>query len=387
MHSVTLQKRGDSWAVRWFSGTRRRSRQFATESAASCFRREKALELEGRTTPVSTSHSPTLEGLRLEIAEIRCGSSGRHLRARSVQAIDQGLRSLTAHTGNKTLEDVTGYDILRWSAGLRQSGISVATANKLRRSLRCAFGIAVSLGLLGKTPCGGMRQDRAALSDPRYLSAFDYAALVDACMDLRWRMLLQLCYTAGLRVSEALSLTWADVDFESGSVMVTPKSTTDRTWAWEPKDHDVRSIPIPEATVQALADLQASGGGETYVLVDASRAANLSSKGADELERAEPWPNLRRQWSAIRGRACSVRPACAGATLHDLRRACITNWSAKACPATVMQMAGHSSYETTRRYYAAVTEEQVSACRDASSEALSGACRIEPEECGSNPAD
>jgi len=57
-------------------------------------------------------------------------------------------------------------------------------------------------------------------------------------------------------------------------------------------------------------------------------------------------------------------------SLHDLRRSAITNWSKFANIQTVMTMAGHSSIETTRRYYAAVTEDQIERVRQASATAI-----------------
>ena len=57
--------------------------------------------------------------------------------------------------------------------------------------------------------------------------------------------------------------------------------------------------------------------------------------------------------------------------LHDLRRSAVTNWSKVANIQTVMAMAGHSNIETTRRYYAATTMDQIDKVRQASEAALS----------------
>jgi len=56
---------------------------------------------------------------------------------------------------------------------------------------------------------------------------------------------------------------------------------------------------------------------------------------------------------------------------HDLRRTCLTNWLANGLSEfDVMTMAGHASFETTRRFYLAVRSDLLDRARKASSVAL-----------------
>ena len=56
---------------------------------------------------------------------------------------------------------------------------------------------------------------------------------------------------------------------------------------------------------------------------------------------------------------------------HDLRRTCLTNWLANGLSEfDVMTMAGHTSFETTRRFYLAVRSDFLDRARKASSRAL-----------------
>ena len=56
---------------------------------------------------------------------------------------------------------------------------------------------------------------------------------------------------------------------------------------------------------------------------------------------------------------------------HDLRRTCLTNWLANGLNEfDVMTMAGHASFETTRRFYLAVRSDLLDRARKASSAAL-----------------
>jgi len=56
---------------------------------------------------------------------------------------------------------------------------------------------------------------------------------------------------------------------------------------------------------------------------------------------------------------------------HNLRRTCLTNWLANGLSeCDVMTMAGHASFETTRRFYLAVRSDLLDRVRKASSAAL-----------------
>ena len=56
---------------------------------------------------------------------------------------------------------------------------------------------------------------------------------------------------------------------------------------------------------------------------------------------------------------------------HDLRRICLTNWLANGLSEfDVMTMAGHASFETTRRFYLAVRSGLLDHARKASSAVL-----------------
>ena len=60
-------------------------------------------------------------------------------------------------------------------------------------------------------------------------------------------------------------------------------------------------------------------------------------------------------------------------TFHDLRRTCITNWFAFGLSEfEVMIMAGHASFETTRRFYLAVRKDIMERAREASAKAMKG---------------
>jgi len=51
-------------------------------------------------------------------------------------------------------------------------------------------------------------------------------------------------------------------------------------------------------------------------------------------------------------------------TIHDLRRSAITNWAKKLPINIVQQFAGHTSIETTRKYYLSVRPEDIASANE-----------------------
>jgi hypothetical protein len=136
---------------------------------------------------------------------------------------------------------------------------------------------------------------------------------------------------------------------------------------------DRRFVPLTGEVVQLLAEYQAEQpAGYPYVFVPLARYDYIQ-----ELRRQEKWnarkklcpvSNFRRQFRLIMSYA-----GIEHGEFHDLRRTCLTNWFAHGLSEfDVMTMAGHSSFETTRRFYLAVRNDLLDRARTASSKAMSG---------------
>jgi integrase len=127
--------------------------------------------------------------------------------------------------------------------------------------------------------------------------------------------------------------------------------------AWSPKDHELRTIPLPEQAITLLTRWQAAAPERCpYVFLDAGRweyyrqevDAGNWVKGRDLMN------NVLRRFKTLCRRA-GVGPF----TVHDLRRSCITNWARHLPIHVVQQLAGHSDINTTQQYYLSVRAEDV----------------------------
>lgn len=152
-----------------------------------------------------------------------------------------------------------------------------------------------------------------------------------------------------------MNLTWKDVDFERGVLHVDRRTRSRYVQAWDPKDGEHRSIPLPAQAVDLLAAWQ-SAAPETcpYVFMPHVRWAYYRERveGGSWREGQDLVNNQLRRFKTI-CRHAGVGPY----TLHDLRRSCITNWARHLPIHVVQQLAGHSDIQTTKDYYLSVPRE------------------------------
>lgn len=162
--------------------------------------------------------------------------------------------------GSAPAEELTKRDAASFIRSLQ--GAEATRAGTIR-DVRRVFNWAVEEELLEKNPFAGLpRGSFKNKSREVYVSLADYAKLLDACPSRQWRVLLALYRVGGLRKEEALRVTWADVDFPRGRLLVhSPK--TERY-----KGKESRVIPLFPALREELEALweETPEGGSPYVI-------------------------------------------------------------------------------------------------------------------------
>ena len=203
---------------------------------------------------------------------------------------------------------------------------------------------------------------------PKYVSPEKFAGTYEAANNLWWKVFFSVAYTTAGRRDEILNLTWLDIDFENQTVRFSPKEASTRILSCEPKDHESRTIPIPEEIVLLLAKLQAeSDEGNPYVFINSKRLDNILHR-----RKIGIWES---DFELINNLTRSIEIICRRAnvevfTPHDLRRSCITNWAKKLPIQTVQHLAGHSNLETTRKYYLSVQNSDLEETRKIQSKVM-----------------
>jgi integrase len=163
----------------------------------------------------------------------------------------------------------------------------------------------------------------------------------------KWERLIRGLWLSGLRLSEALALSWDDD--APISVCTKGKYPALRIYAEAQKKHRDELLPIaPEFAEFLLAVPNAERHGLVFGIYG-QHGKPLSTKRAS------------RYLSAI-GKAAGIVTNKAEnryATAHDLRRSFCTRWARRIMPADLKVLARHASITTTMTYYVSQTAEDM----------------------------
>ena len=118
--------------------------------------------------------------------------------------------------GSSYLLDVRTVDVELWLHSLR---FAPGTRSKIRNIMSAVFNHAIRHEWMDRNPITKVRVSAKRLREPDVLSPAEFASLV-AVLNIRDRAMVMLAGSTGLRRSELVALTWADIDLELMQVNV-----------------------------------------------------------------------------------------------------------------------------------------------------------------------
>ena len=364
------------WRVRWFgkyepkTGKQKRySKTFNRKTDAEKFREEKKKEF-GQGVRRDESKETLAE-----YAErwLQCKKEFEGLRPATVLLYEGTLERLYDYFGtDQLLRKIDHSEARNFLASLKPKikdveSLSNWSRHRVLRHCRTLFGQAAKEGIIAVNPFAGIAGPKCTPSDWYYLKPDEFHRLLDVTPKLKEKVLYALAFTAGLRESEALALYWTDIDFDKGRLSIVNRPATKDYPPFHIKDSDARVIPLPEFTVKLLTQLQSEASeGVPYVLMSEQDCQRIRQRWIRCREQGKDW--LNRYWSnnVIRNfhrriKRVGINPAGKELTVHVLRKCCIQNWANSLPMNVVKELAGHSSIETTNRFYSTVDEAHLDA--------------------------
>ena len=194
-------------------------------------------------------------------------------------------------------------------------------------------------GVLKSDPVLGLKGPRLPQSLPKALSYDDTVRLIEDGPDKtskyyrRDRLILEIMYGSGLRVSEVIGLDWQAVEFSTRTMRIFGKGSKERL---------VPFSAIVETLLAEWHDVTGAG----------SEGPVFSSDRKDGPERLTVRTVHRLVLRAAQ------RTGLRGVSPHTLRHCCATHMLENGAPLNVVQeLLGHESLATTQKYLLITTEQ------------------------------
>jgi integrase/recombinase XerD len=273
----------------------------------------------------------------------------RGVAANTLSSYRRDLRRYAEHLvtrGVDDLRDVTEPDVSEFLVALRKgdpdTGAAALSAVSAARALIAVRGLhrfAAAEGLTDLDVARAVKPPTPSRRLPKSLSVDDVLALLDGAggdsetdgpLTLRNRALLEVLYSTGARISEAVGLDVDDVDTHSRSVLLRGKGGKQRL------------VPIGRPAVSALDVYLVRGRPDLARRGKATAAIFLNVRGG-RLSRQSAWQVL--QDAAERAKiSAAVSP-------HTLRHSFATHLLEGGADVRVVQeLLGHASVTTTQIY-------------------------------------
>ena len=205
----------------------------------------------------------------------------------------------------------------RYAAELAARGLAPGSVRNLLAPVRALLADAHEDGLIRGNPAAGIRivqrvENESGEPGAKALTEDELRALLAEIPD-EWRLFFELLAHTGLRIGEAVALTWADVDFGKRRLHVRRRLYRGRFDS--PKSrYGRRAVPLAEGLAQALWRLRGTAPDEAPMFptrdgthLDPSNVAARVLKPAAK-RAGVPWAGLSHLPTHLRDDALPPRP-------------------------------------------------------------------------------
>lgn len=262
---------------------------------------------------------------------------------------DPHYKEILNRHGKKQIQDVTAMEITAHLTAAKSRGYSATVVNSIRSLYRMIFDYAVANDLAPYNPVTSVRLPKGLKRGKRLAPTDSQMKVILQNTDAPFGLFPFFLLCTGLRKSEALALTWDDVDLETCEINVTksldyavgsnPKIKPPKTEAGN------RTVPIIDVL---LPKLQAAADRSTSIYLFPAEASSRGGKGGG-LMTLRGYEGHWLKYCQTVGLMDGEKPAI---TAHHLRHGTATlMFELGVDELTAQRILGHSRVEITREIY------------------------------------
>lgn len=265
--------------------------------------------------------------------------------------------------GNYALKDLRNETIQRFVNNLVKKGLSNIMVRGIFMVLKMVLGQAVTNEMILRNPADNIELPKVIKKEAKALSLEEQEKFIELAPNYKAGEIFILMLYTGLRIGEAVVLTWDDIDFENKFLTVSKTQThvkvnSDGTTSYHldkscPKTKSsIRKIPLIPKMITLLEKLKNENDKSKALVGESYNPDNyifVTSTG-----RMYNTSNLR-----IRFQRIADKIGITDAHPHTLRHTFATRGLEQGIPLKVMQeILGHSDIKMTANIYTHVSQEQ-----------------------------
>ena len=267
--------------------------------------------------------------------------------ANTLAAYRRDLRAYWAWLGERglTLPQVTSEVVLAYVVELREGPHADASVARALVTVRTMHRFLAAEGLAVTDPAADIDPPSVPTGLPKPLSEAQVSSLLEAVegdgpADRRDRVILEVLYGTGLRISELVGLSLGDLDLESSMLRAFGKGSKERV------------VPVGRPARAALESWLGPGGRPDFV---PERWARRGDEAAVLLNRRGGRLSRQSAWTVVRN--YGAKAGLADLSPHVLRHSCATHMVDHGADIrAVQELLGHASISTTQVYTQVSTE-------------------------------
>lgn len=350
---------------------KRRRKQVTGRTKTLCRQKADRVRAELLTKGSVTNDAITVS----ELVDAYLDDARPGLKPRSIEQYEGWCsRYVVPLLGGRRVAELRPSDVRRWHSDLRDRGYSTNSIRAAHRMLGQALSFAEREEIVARNVAriqGGPR-DAGDVKQVNPMTPEEVAALLEAAEGWRYEAFVYVLLGCGLRISEALGLTWGTVDLEDGTLRVEAQvqELKGRGKVYVPMTKTAssrRTVAIPEVVVAKLRSHRVAMI-EERMLLGAGSPTDDDVVFPNELHEYGDRSNIARGLKSIAKKA-----GIEGVHPHRLRHTYVSLALEAGVPLeAVSESVGHAKIGTTKDIYGKLQEKSRRRVADALGESLGG---------------